>query len=59
MTFGEKIQKLRKEHGLSQEELSVQLDVTRQAKVFSAVFTPSQKILATISIFFTCSIHLA
>lgn len=31
MTFGEKIQKLRKEHGLSQEELSVQLDVTRQA----------------------------
>lgn len=31
MTFGEKIQKLRKEKGLSQEELSCQLDVSRQA----------------------------
>lgn len=31
MTFGEKIQKLRKESGLSQEELSYQLDVSRQA----------------------------
>lgn len=31
MTFGEKIQKLRKEAGLSQEELSYQLDVSRQA----------------------------
>ncbi len=31
MTFGEKIQKLRKEAGLSQEELSDQLDVSRQA----------------------------
>lgn len=31
MTFGEKIQKLRKEAGLSQEELSFQLDVSRQA----------------------------
>lgn len=31
MTFGEKIQKLRKEAGLSQEELAYQLDVSRQA----------------------------
>lgn len=31
MTFGEKIQKLRKEAGLSQEELSDQLRVSRQA----------------------------
>ncbi|MDE6103801.1 MAG: helix-turn-helix domain-containing protein [Oscillospiraceae bacterium] len=31
MTFGEKIQKLRKEAGLSQEELSYQLKVSRQA----------------------------
>lgn len=31
MTFGEKIQKLRKEAGLSQEELSHQLQVSRQA----------------------------
>lgn len=31
MTFGEKIQKLRKEAGLSQEELSYQLGVSRQA----------------------------
>ncbi len=29
MTFGEKIQKLRKEAGLSQEELSYQLEVSR------------------------------
>lgn len=28
MTFGEKIQKLRKEAGLSQEELSYQLNVS-------------------------------
>lgn len=31
MTFGEKIQKLRKEAGLSQEELSYQMGVSRQA----------------------------
>lgn len=31
MTLGEKIQKLRKEHGLSQEQLAAQLDVSRQA----------------------------
>lgn len=31
MTFGEKIQKLRKESGLSQEELSYRLGVSRQA----------------------------
>ena len=31
MTFGEKIQKLRKDAGLSQEELSDQLGVSRQA----------------------------
>ncbi|MCJ7842781.1 helix-turn-helix domain-containing protein [Lederbergia sp. NSJ-179] len=31
MTFGEKIQKLRKEAGISQEELSFQLQVSRQA----------------------------
>lgn len=31
MTFGEKLKKLRKEAGLSQEELSYQLDVSRQA----------------------------
>lgn len=31
MTFGEKIQKLRKESGLSQEELADQLNVSRQA----------------------------
>ncbi|MBP1915314.1 helix-turn-helix domain-containing protein [Lederbergia galactosidilytica] len=31
MTFGEKIQKLRKEQGISQEELSFQLQVSRQA----------------------------
>lgn len=31
MTFGEKIQKLRKEKGLSQEDLSYQLNVSRQA----------------------------
>ena len=31
MTFGEKIQKLRKEAGMSQEELSYQLEVSRQA----------------------------
>ncbi len=31
MTFGEKIQKLRKEAGLSQEELALRLDVSRQA----------------------------
>lgn len=31
MTFGEKIQKLRKEAGLSQEELACQLNVSRQA----------------------------
>lgn len=31
MTFGEKVQKLRKEAGLSQEELSYQLGVSRQA----------------------------
>ena len=31
MTFGEKIQRLRKEAGLSQEELSYQLNVSRQA----------------------------
>lgn len=31
MTFGEKIQKLRKEAGISQEELSYQLGVSRQA----------------------------
>lgn len=31
MTFGEKIQKLRKEAGMSQEELSYQLGVSRQA----------------------------
>lgn len=31
MTFGEKIQKLRKEAGLSQEELAYQLNVSRQA----------------------------
>lgn len=33
MTFGEKIQKLRKESGLSQEELADQLNVSRQAVV--------------------------
>ncbi len=32
MTFGEKKQKLRKEAGLSQEELSYQLEVSRQAR---------------------------
>lgn len=31
MTFGEKLQKLRKESGLSQEELADQLNVSRQA----------------------------
>lgn len=31
MTFGEKLQKLRKEEGLSQEELACQLGVSRQA----------------------------
>ena len=31
MTFGEKIQKLRKEADLSQEELACQLGVSRQA----------------------------
>ena len=31
MTFGEKIQKLRKEVGMSQEKLSYQLGVSRQA----------------------------
>ena len=31
MTFGEKIQKLRKEAGMSQEKLSYQLGVSRQA----------------------------
>ena len=31
MTFGEKIQKLRKEAGLSQEEFAYQLGVSRQA----------------------------
>ena len=31
MTFGEKIQKLRKEAAMSQEELAYQLDVSRQA----------------------------
>ena len=31
MTIGDKIQKLRKEQGLSQEQLAVQLDVSRQA----------------------------
>ena len=31
MTFGEKIQKLRKEAGLSQEELAHRLKVSRQA----------------------------
>ena len=31
MTFGEKLQKLRKEAGLSQEELACQLGVSRQA----------------------------
>lgn len=31
MTFGEKIQRLRKEAGLSQEELAYQLGVSRQA----------------------------
>lgn len=30
MTFGEKLQKLRKAHRLSQEELAAQLSVTRQ-----------------------------
>ena len=31
MTFGEKLQKLRKEAGMSQEELAARLDVSRQA----------------------------
>lgn len=31
MTFGEKLQKLRKEHGLSQEQLAAQITVSRQA----------------------------
>ena len=31
MTFGEKLLQLRKEHGLSQEELAEQLNVSRQA----------------------------
>ena len=31
MTLGEKIQKLRKEHGLSQENMAAQLEVSRQA----------------------------
>lgn len=31
MTFGEKIQKLRKEAAMSQEELAYQLNVSRQA----------------------------
>lgn len=31
MTFGEKLQKLRKEAGMSQEELATRLDVSRQA----------------------------
>lgn len=31
MTFGEKLQKLRKENGMSQEELANQLHVSRQA----------------------------
>ncbi|MDO4284863.1 MAG: helix-turn-helix transcriptional regulator [Eubacteriales bacterium] len=30
MTLGEKIQKLRKQHGLSQEALAEKLNVTRQ-----------------------------
>lgn len=31
MTFGEKLQKLRREHGLSQEQLAGEVDVSRQA----------------------------
>ena len=31
MTFGEKLQKLRKESGLSQEDLASRLEVSRQA----------------------------
>ena len=31
MTFGEKLQKLRKEAGMSQEELAARLNVSRQA----------------------------
>ena len=31
MTFGEKLLQLRKEHGLSQEELAERLNVSRQA----------------------------
>lgn len=31
MTFGEKLQKLRRGSGLSQEQLAEKLDVTRQA----------------------------
>ena len=31
MTFGEKLQKLRKAHGLSQEQLASQITVSRQA----------------------------
>lgn len=31
MTFGEKLQKLRKEHKLSQEELALQINISRQA----------------------------
>lgn len=31
MTFGEKLQTLRKSKGLSQEQLAVQLSVSRQA----------------------------
>lgn len=31
MTFGKKLEMLRKERGLSQEELSIKLDVSRQA----------------------------
>lgn len=38
MTFGEKIQKLRKEAGMSQEELAYRLGVSRQPCAFICGF---------------------
>lgn len=55
MSFGEKLQKLRKAQGLSQEELAARLNVTRQtiSKWELDQSTPELGLLAQISDIFS------
>lgn len=57
MTFGEKLQRLRKTNGLSQEQLSEKLNVSRQAiSKWELGTIPDMDNILKISRFFDCSL---